>query len=79
MATESNKTDSPGVYIPPPLFYILVFIAAVFIQQKISIAEALFQSLTIKIVGIVLLIIALFFLVRSLRQFFQSKKHFNTY
>ena len=73
MATESNKTDSPGVYIPPPLFYVLVFIAAVFIQQKISIADALFQSLTIKIVGIVLLIIALFFLVRSLRQFFQSK------
>ena len=72
MTTESDKTNSPGVYIPPPLFYVLVFIVAVFIQKKFSIADVLFQSLAIKIVGIVLLIIALFFLVESLRQFFSE-------
>ena len=73
MATESNKPDSPRVYIPPPLLYVLIFIAAVFIQKEIPIEDALFQLVTTKIAGIVLLIIALFFLVRSLRQFFQSK------
>jgi protein-S-isoprenylcysteine O-methyltransferase Ste14 len=73
MPNQTNISKGPGVYIPPPLFYVLIFIAAVFIQKKIPIADALFQSQTIKVAGIILLIIALFFLVRSLRQFFQSK------
>ena len=68
-----NKQDSPGVYIPPPLFYILIFIAGVFIQKKIPLNDTLFKSPAIKILGIVFFIIALFFSVRSLRQFFKSK------
>jgi len=68
-----NKQDSPGVYIPPPLFYILIFIAGVFIQKKIPLNDTLFKSPAINILGIVFFIIALFFSVRSLRQFFKSK------
>ncbi len=68
-----NKKDNPGVYIPPPLFYVLTFLAAVFIQNKFPINNSLFQMQMIKIFGIILIVIALFFLVRSLRQFFQSK------
>ncbi len=72
MSNSVNKFKGPGVYIPPPLFYVLIFIASVFIQKRISIADSLFQSLAIKIVGIFLLLSALFFLFRSLRQFFKS-------
>jgi protein-S-isoprenylcysteine O-methyltransferase Ste14 len=68
-----NKQDSPGVYIPPPLFYILIFVAGVFIQKKIPLNDTLFKSPAMKIVGSVFFIIALFFSVRSLRQFFKSK------
>ena len=68
-----NKQDSPGVYIPPPLFYILIFVAGVFIQKKIPLNETLFKLPGMKIVGTVFFIIALFFSVRSLRQFFKSK------
>lgn len=68
-----NKKDNPGVYIPPPLIYILTFLAAVFIQKKIPIGDSLFHQQLIKIVGVILIIIALLFLDRSLRQFFLSK------
>ena len=68
-----DKQDSPGVYVPPPLFYILIFVAGVFIQKKIPLNDTLFKSPAMKIVGSVFFIIALFFSVRSLRQFFKSK------
>ena len=72
----SNPTDTskgPGVYIPPPLFYVLIFLAAMFIQKKIPLDNALFQLQVIKIAGVILLVVALFFSYRSLRQFFLSK------
>lgn len=68
-----NKKDSPGVYIPPPLFYVLTFLAAVFIQKKIPIDASVFHLQLTKIVGIVLLITALFFLITSFIKFFKSK------
>lgn len=68
-----KKKDSPGVYIPPPLFYVLTFLAAVFIQKKFFINASVFRLQFTKAVGILLLIISLFFLVTSLRIFFHSK------
>ncbi|MGD0581517.1 MAG: isoprenylcysteine carboxylmethyltransferase family protein [Bacteroidales bacterium] len=73
MNTQIDKSKGPGVYIPPPLLYVLIFILALFIQRLIPIADALFRLGIIKAVGLIFLIIALFFLARSLRQFFQSK------
>src|SRR6478609_4734459 len=55
MNSQINKSKGPGVYIPPPLFYVLIFIASVLIQKQIPISDTLF------------------FLVRSLRQFFLTK------
>ena len=72
-AFMKSKKDSPGVYIPPPLFYVLTFIIAISIQKKIPINNSLFQMEWLKISGIVLLVISLFFSVRSLRQFFQTR------
>jgi protein-S-isoprenylcysteine O-methyltransferase Ste14 len=73
MNNQINKSKGTGVYIPPPLFYVLIFIAAVLIQKQIPIADALFQTWTLKVVGIFFIIISIFFLARSLRQFIQSK------
>ncbi|MEO6837787.1 MAG: isoprenylcysteine carboxylmethyltransferase family protein [Ginsengibacter sp.] len=73
MNSQLNKSKGPGVYIPPPLFYVLIFLASVFIQKKLPISELLFHLTIIKIVGVLFLIVALFFLVRSLRQFFLTK------
>ena len=68
-----TKKDSPGVYIPPPLFYVVVFLIALFLQKKIAINDFVFHSQIIKILGISLFVISLFFLVTSLRKFFLSK------
>ena len=68
-----NKKDSPGVYVPPPLIYILFFLASVFLQKKVPIEDSLFHLQITKAVGILLLIISLFFLINSLRIFFLSK------
>lgn len=68
-----KKKDNPGVYIPPPLFYVVIFLAALFIQRKFTINPILFRKQSIKILGIIFIVIALFFLIRSLRQFFKSK------
>lgn len=67
------KKDSPGVYIPPPLIYILIFLFGLFLQKKISINDFVFHLQTTKIVGISLLVISLFFLITSLQKFFQTK------
>lgn len=73
MSNNINLSKGPGVYIPPPLLYVLIFIAAIFIQKKIPIDSEIFNTTMIKIAGSVFLIIALFFLIRSLRQFFLTK------
>jgi len=68
-----NKKDSPGVYIPPPLIYVLIFFTATFIQKKILIDNSIFNLQITKIAGILFLMVSLLFLVSSLRQFFISK------
>jgi protein-S-isoprenylcysteine O-methyltransferase Ste14 len=68
-----NIKDSPRVYVPPPLFYILTFLLALFVQKKIWMDDSLFHLQITKGVGILFLVISLFFAVRSLRQFFLSK------
>ncbi|MEZ5026167.1 MAG: isoprenylcysteine carboxylmethyltransferase family protein [Chitinophagales bacterium] len=73
MKNEIDKSKGPGVYIPPPLFYVLTFVASVFAQKIVTLPDALFHTTFVKIVGVILLIIALFFLIRSLRQFFLTK------
>ena len=73
MINKAGTSKGPGVFIPPPLFYILIFIAAVFIQKVIPITDKIFHLPATKVVGAILLILALFFLVRSLRQFFLTK------
>ena len=73
MKSQINKSKGPGVYIPPPLFYVLIFLASIFLQRKLPISELLFHQTLIKIVGVLFLFVALFFLVRSLRQFFLTK------
>lgn len=68
-----NKKDSPGVYVPPPLFYVAIFFIAFFLQKKIFIPDAWLHIPFIKIAGVLLLAIALLFLITSLRMFLQSR------
>lgn len=73
MKKQIDTSKGPGVYIPPPLLYVLTFVAAVFIQKKIPLSDALFRTTITEVVGILFIIISLFFLGKSLRQFFLTK------
>jgi len=68
-----SKKDSPGVYIPPPLFYVLTFLLAIYIQKKFAVNEAIFQLLVTKLIGMFFLGISLVFLYTSLRKFILTK------
>lgn len=68
-----NKKDHAGIYIPPPLFYVFTFVVAVLIQGRFPINDSLFHLRAIKVLGVILIVLSLFFLIRSLRQFFKSK------
>ncbi|MDP4150867.1 MAG: isoprenylcysteine carboxylmethyltransferase family protein [Bacteroidota bacterium] len=68
-----TKKDSPGVYIPPPLFYVLIFLLALFLQRRLPINDSIFHLEITGIVGVALLVIALAFLISSFRTFFKSK------
>lgn len=67
------QKDNPGVYIPPPLFYVVTFLTALFIQSKFQIDNSLFHLVWLKFLGILFLFISLFFLIKSFRQFFKSR------
>ena len=56
-----------------PLVYVLTFLAAVFIQKKAAINDAIFRLQLTKLVGILMLAISLVFLYTSLRKFFLTK------
>jgi len=71
--TMTNTSDSPGVYIPPPLFYILIFLAAIFIQRKFPITDSFFHMQMAKLVGTLFIVTALLFMATSLRKFIQSR------
>lgn len=69
-----TKKDNPGVYIPPPLFYVAVFLLAIWLQSNFPIDKHIFESRWIRLLGIVILVIAAgVFLFRSLLQFLRSK------
>ena len=68
-----KKLDSPGVYIPPPLLYVLIFLIAIFLQSKFPIQNFVFYFRGIKILGVLLLITSLYFLITSLSKFFKTK------
>ena len=65
--------DNPGVYIPPPLIYVAVFVIAVFLQKKTGIDHSLFQTRSILFTSILFFVPALYFLIRSLNQFIRTK------
>lgn len=68
-----NKQDHPGIYIPPPLFYVISFLGAVFLQKAIPLNDQFFHSTTASILGILLIITGVIFLIPALNRFIKSR------
>jgi protein-S-isoprenylcysteine O-methyltransferase Ste14 len=73
MNEHPNKTDHPGIYIPPPLIYAGLFLLAYLLQRMAPINAAFFYTTAASIAGVLMLLLALVILVTSLRQFVRSR------
>ena len=67
------KKDSPGIKFPPPLYYIFAFFIAIYIQRFVPVENIFFNNWSVKIAGIFILGISLFFLIPSILQFARTK------
>lgn len=72
MQDKPDLSRGPRVYIPPPFFYVAIFMIARLLQARFPIAAPPFGTFPAKAAGIALIAASLFFLFRSLRQFFSS-------
>lgn len=68
-----SKQDHPGVYIPPPLFYVAMFLLAVFLQKMIPLNKSFFYTTTSKVMGSVVILIGVFFILPALRKFVATR------
>ena len=68
-----KSSDSPGVFIPPPLFYAAVFALSVLIQNRIPIQSSFLQGTAGTVIGLVCIITGLVFAAPALRQFVMTK------
>jgi protein-S-isoprenylcysteine O-methyltransferase Ste14 len=68
------KKDNPGVFIPPPLFYVLIFVFSFVLQRSLAIKQAFFfHSMTAIILGLIFILTGLILSIPALLQFFKSK------
>lgn len=67
------KKDHPGVYIPPPVIYAVIFIVGLFLQKQFSINNTFFHSSTAKITGSIFIAVAFIFIASSVGQFIKSR------
>ena len=70
---HAQTKDHPGIYIPPPLFYVAFFMLAVYLQHIFSINNFFFQLRTTMFAGVLFLVAAVFFLFTSLGRFIRTK------
>ena len=73
MENPGNQKDHPGIYFPPPLLYAAVFVAAIYIQKIIPIKKVFFQSSTSLIIGLIIILLGIFFAFPALYRFVQTK------
>lgn len=68
-----KKKDNPGIVIPPPIIYLAVFAAGIFLQRIIPISKSFFKTRGSGIIGIVLIAISMVFGLAALERFFKTR------
>lgn len=65
--------DSPGIVIPPPLFYIITFFVSIFLQKLFPLNNAIFYKMAPEIIAGLLITCSLIFIISALWRFFKTK------
>lgn len=67
------KKDHPGVYPPPPLFYVLIFLLSILIQSYIHLSTTFFHQKMTPVAGLFIILISMVITLPALVKFFQTK------
>jgi protein-S-isoprenylcysteine O-methyltransferase Ste14 len=65
--------DNPGVYVPPPLIYLAVFLVAMLCQRLFPIDRAFFSSPAACILGVGFILISVIGGAMAMRQFVKTR------
>lgn len=69
----SAKKDHPGVYIPPPLIYVSIFLSSILLQKKFPFSRVLFETTPFLILGVVFISMGIIIFLPALIKFFKTK------
>jgi protein-S-isoprenylcysteine O-methyltransferase Ste14 len=68
-----NTKNNPGIYIPPPLIYVVFFLLSRVLQNLQPLDQKMFNSMTAKIIGGIFILMYFLFFIAALRRFILSK------
>ena len=66
------KKDNPGVFIPPPFIYLLIFFIAFFTQKILPINNSFFHYDVVKTAGIIFFVAGAYFMMQGVWKFIQT-------
>jgi protein-S-isoprenylcysteine O-methyltransferase Ste14 len=72
LKTIKMKKDHAGVFIPPPIIYIVIFFIAFFLQRIILINASFFNHDGVKTAGIIFFITGVFLMIQGVWKFIQT-------
>jgi protein-S-isoprenylcysteine O-methyltransferase Ste14 len=67
------KKDSPGVFLPPPLFYVVIFFLSILLQHYISISKYFFEGNISHYLAPMFIGLGVISVIPALLTFFKSK------
>ncbi|HRK53962.1 MAG TPA: isoprenylcysteine carboxylmethyltransferase family protein [Cyclobacteriaceae bacterium] len=67
------KIDHPGVYLPPPLFYVIIFLISIYSQKALPLPTMFFETSVAFIAGILFVMSGLIVTLPALIKFFRTK------
>ncbi len=68
-----SKADNPGVYIAPPLFYVIIFVISILIQKIYPIKVLFFESKRAFSLGLLLIAIGFSIVLPAIIRFYKTK------
>ena len=68
-----TKMDHPGMYLPPPILYVLIFLISIYIQKTSPLPSMFFETSFAYIFGVLFTIGGLIITLPALAKFFKTK------
>jgi protein-S-isoprenylcysteine O-methyltransferase Ste14 len=73
MTKAAIKKDSPGILIPPPLVYVVIYLLSMLIQNMVPLDRSFFFSTIAANLAIVFILLSVVFCITAFIQFIRSK------